>query len=219
MVPGNLKIIFRRSYFHPRLAPPLGYPHPRPGFLARSRFPGTFVSARTSHQQEPVQGRLDFQTLVDQFYGPLYRFAMSLTRVEADAADPVQETFLTWATKGHQLHDLSKVKSWLFSTLHRSFLQSQRRLARFPHLEEIPADPGEWHVNVRSAGALSATLRDLWADAQLFRRLATLANDAPLPQRSPDELLWRGARRAEFTALCEELGQPRLAERPHLWRD
>ena len=140
MVPGNLKIVFRRSDFHPRLAPPLGYPHPRPGFLARSRFPGTFVSARTSHQQEPVQGRLDFQTLVDQFYGPLYRFAMSLTRVEADAADLVQETFLTWATKGHQLHDLSKVKSWLFSTLHRSFLQSQRRLARFPHLEITEAE-------------------------------------------------------------------------------
>lgn len=92
-------------------------------------------------------------------------------------------------------------------------------LARFPHLEEIPASPGEWHVNVRSAGALSATLRDHWADAQLFRRLATLANNAPLPQRSPDELLWRGARRTEFTALCEELGQPRLAERPHMWQD
>lgn len=63
-----------------------------------------------------MQGRLDFQTLVDQFYGPLYRFAMSLTRAEADAADLVQETFLTWATKGHQLQDLSKVKSWLFTT-------------------------------------------------------------------------------------------------------
>jgi 5'-3' exonuclease len=92
-------------------------------------------------------------------------------------------------------------------------------LARFPHLEEIPADHGEWHVNVRSAGALSATLRELWADAQLFRRLATLVTNAPLPQRNPEELLWRGARRAEFTALCEELGQPRLAERPHMWRD
>jgi 5'-3' exonuclease len=92
-------------------------------------------------------------------------------------------------------------------------------LARFPHLEEIPANPGEWHVNVRSANQLSATLRDLWADALLFRRLATLAKDAPLPQHSPDELLWRGARRAEFAALCEELGQPRLADRPHLWRD
>jgi hypothetical protein len=32
-------------------------------------------------------------------------------------------------------------------------------------------------------------------------------------------LLWQGARRAEFTALCNELGQPRLAERPHLWQD
>jgi RNA polymerase sigma-70 factor, ECF subfamily len=93
------------------------------------------VSARTSYQQEPVPGRLDFQTLVDQFYGPLYRFAMSLTRAESDACDLVQQTFLTWATKGHQLHDPSKVKSWLFTTLHRAFLESRRRLDRFPHLE------------------------------------------------------------------------------------
>ena len=92
-------------------------------------------------------------------------------------------------------------------------------LARFEHLEEIPADIAEWHVDVRSAGALNLTLRELWNDALLFRRLATLANNAPLPQRNPDELLWRGARRAEFLALCEELGQPRLADRPHLWRD
>ena len=98
------------------------------------------MSARSSYEQEPVQGRLDFQKLVDQFYGPLYRFAMSLTRAEADTADLVQETFLTWATKGHQLQDLSKVKSWLFTTLHRSFLQSQRRLVRFPHMEITEAE-------------------------------------------------------------------------------
>jgi len=78
--------------------------------------------------------------LVDQFYGPLYRFAMSLTRAEAEAADLVQETFLTWATKGHQLQDLSRVKSWLFTTLHRSFLQSQRHRVRFPHLEITEAE-------------------------------------------------------------------------------
>ena len=98
------------------------------------------MSARTSYEQEPVPGQLDFQRLVDQFYGPLYRFAMSLTRTEADAADLVQDTFLTWATKGHQLQDLSKVKSWLFTTLHRAFLQSQRRLVRFPHLEITEAE-------------------------------------------------------------------------------
>jgi 5'-3' exonuclease len=92
-------------------------------------------------------------------------------------------------------------------------------LARFVHLESIPADVAEWHVDVRSAGALSATLRDRWDDALLYRHLATLSPDTPLPQTEPEELRWRGARRAEFAALCEELGQPRLAERPHRWQD
>jgi len=92
-------------------------------------------------------------------------------------------------------------------------------LGRFEHLEAIPANVGEWHVDVRSPAQLNATLRARWSDALLFRRLATLATDAPLPQRNPEELLWQGARRSQFTALCEELGQPRLAERPHLWRE
>jgi 5'-3' exonuclease len=92
-------------------------------------------------------------------------------------------------------------------------------LGRFEHLEEIPADIGEWHVSVRSATTLNATLRAQWPDAQLFRRLATLDVDAPLPQQDPEELRWRGAHRTEFRALCEELGQPRLAGRPHLWQD
>jgi len=82
-----------------------------------------------------VEGNLDFQQLVDLHYAALYRFALSLTHSETEACDLVQETFLTWATKGHQLQDLSKVKSWLFTTLHRSFLESRRRSTRFPHLE------------------------------------------------------------------------------------
>jgi 5'-3' exonuclease len=92
-------------------------------------------------------------------------------------------------------------------------------LGRFGRLEAIPANPGEWGVDVRSPAALNAALRDHWADALLYRRLATLATDVPLPQRDPEELRWRGARRGAFTALCHELAQPRLAERPHLWQD
>ncbi|HEX7611612.1 MAG TPA: 5'-3' exonuclease H3TH domain-containing protein [Candidatus Limnocylindrales bacterium] len=92
-------------------------------------------------------------------------------------------------------------------------------LARFGHLEGIPANPGEWHVTVRSPAVLNAALRAQWQEALLFRRLATLRTDAPLPQRHASEMLWRGARRRAFTALCEELGQPRLAERPHIWQD
>jgi len=78
---------------------------------------------------------VDFQQLVDLHYGPLYRFAMSLTRTETEASDLVQETFLTWAGKGHQLRDKSKVRAWLFTTLHRRFLEIQRHLSRFPHIE------------------------------------------------------------------------------------
>jgi len=53
----------------------------------------------------------------------------------------------------------------------------------------------------------------------LYRDLATLRTDVPLPQGEAEELRWLGARRGPFVTLCEELGQPRLAERPHLWRD
>ena len=76
----------------------------------------------------------------------LYRFALSLTRAEADARDLTQHTFCVWATKGHQLRDLTKVKTWLYTTLHRAFLQSRRRQSRFleremdESIEQLPAD-------------------------------------------------------------------------------
>jgi len=77
----------------------------------------------------------DFESVVAQYYEPLYQFAFSLTRAEADACDLTQQTFYVWATKGHQLRDRAKVKTWLFTTLHRQFLESQRRRTRFPHQE------------------------------------------------------------------------------------
>ncbi|HTY87162.1 MAG TPA: RNA polymerase sigma factor [Candidatus Acidoferrum sp.] len=88
---------------------------------------------------------MDFESLVAQYYEPLYQFAFSLARDEADACDLTQQTFCIWAAKGHQLRDASKVKTWLFTTLHREFLGSRRRRTRFPHLDleqaatELPA--------------------------------------------------------------------------------
>lgn len=77
--------------------------------------------------------RPDFEQLVERFHEPLFRFAYSLTKTEDGACDLTQQTFYLWAAKGHQLRDASKVKSWLFTTLHREFLTSQRRQTRFPH--------------------------------------------------------------------------------------
>ena len=80
-----------------------------------------------------------FENIVREHYEPLFRFAMGLTRVESDARDLTQETFYVWAIKGHQLRDVSKVKTWLFTTLKRAFLTAQNKLARFPHqnLEDV----------------------------------------------------------------------------------
>jgi len=79
--------------------------------------------------------KLDFESLVSRYYSSLYQFAFSLTRTDTDASDLTQQTFYVWATKGHQLRDVSKVKTWLFTTLHREFLEKQRRQSRFPHFE------------------------------------------------------------------------------------
>lgn len=70
---------------------------------------------------------LDFEQLVEVFYVPLYRFALSLSREPCDAADLTQQTFLLWAAKGHQLREQSKVKTWLFTTLYREFLRCERK--------------------------------------------------------------------------------------------
>lgn len=82
----------------------------------------------------------EFEQLVNQYYEALYRFALSLTRSEAASCDLTQQTFYLWATKGHQLRDRSKAKSWLFTTLHREFLGSRRRETRFPHHEMEAVD-------------------------------------------------------------------------------
>jgi len=80
--------------------------------------------------------------VVDQFYGPLYRFAFRLTGSEADACDLVQETFYIWIHKGSQLQDITKLKGWLFTTLHREFLQKHRRATRFPEVEFTGEEAG-----------------------------------------------------------------------------
>jgi RNA polymerase sigma-70 factor (ECF subfamily) len=95
---------------------------------------------------------VEFEGLVARFYEPLYQFAFSLARAEADACDLTQQTFTIWATKGHQLRDASKVKTWLFTTLHREFLESRRRQTRFPHLE---LDAAEAELPIISPVAIS----------------------------------------------------------------
>jgi RNA polymerase sigma factor (sigma-70 family) len=78
----------------------------------------------------------DFEKLVEDFYTPLYRFALALSRSETEAEDLTQQTFYIWASKGHQLRDGAKVKTWLFTTLYREFLARQRQQERFVEVND-----------------------------------------------------------------------------------
>ena len=92
-----------------------------------------------------------FEEVVNAHYEPLYRFAFSLAAQEAEARDLTQETFAQLARKAHQIQDRSKIKSWLFTTLYRAFVDSHRQKTRHPHVE-VDASEGELPVTLPNAG-------------------------------------------------------------------
>ncbi len=92
-------------------------------------------------------------------------------------------------------------------------------LFRYGSLDAIPARASDWDVPVRSAVTLAATLADRRDEVMLYRTLARLRTDAPLPQTDLEELRWRGAPRQRWLAFCDEIGLPRLRARPHRWQD
>jgi len=73
-------------------------------------------------------------------------------------------------------------------------------LAKFGHLESIPADYREWHVNAANASALAHTLAEQRDQAVLFRTLATLRTDIALFD-DVEQLRWNGPTPG-FTALA-----------------
>jgi len=63
-------------------------------------------------------------------------------------------------------------------------------LRAFGHLESIPADAASWPATIRGAQRLAATLAEERKNALLYRTLATLRTDVPLPE-SLEELRLR----------------------------
>jgi len=108
----------------------------------------------------------DYEQAAATYYEALYAFGYSLARNEDDACELTQETFCRLLTKGGQLRDPSKVKSWLFTTLYRVFLGWKDRQARLPHFEissvegELPIITPE-HVDVLRDEAIRDALLEL----------------------------------------------------------
>lgn len=118
----------------------------------------------------------DIEDLVGDHYEKLYRFALSLTRNEAEAADLTQQTFLTLALKGSQLREKGKAKSWLFTVLHREFLKLRKFTNRFSTLEtDIPAEaaPAMDETTYQQADA-SLIMESLQHVPEIFRAPVSL---------------------------------------------
>jgi 5'-3' exonuclease len=92
-------------------------------------------------------------------------------------------------------------------------------LARFGHLEDIPASVLDWQLDIRNASRLSATLEQRRDEVLLYRTLARLNRDSAIEKETPtlDDLEWHGVPRERFLALCEELGFDTVRERVHRW--
>jgi hypothetical protein len=81
-------------------------------------------------------------------------------------------------------------------------------LARYGHIEDIPAAAGQWDVDgLRGAAKLSATLQAQLADALLFREIATVVTDIAVG--TVDDWRWRGPT-DELAEIAAEIGAPGL---------
>ena len=91
-------------------------------------------------------------------------------------------------------------------------------LRRYGSIDAIPARAGEWDVRaVSGVVRLAAVLAEQHEAAILYRTLARLRLDAPLPQRTVAELEWRGTPRTAWETFCDRWDLPRLRARPHRW--
>jgi 5'-3' exonuclease len=84
-------------------------------------------------------------------------------------------------------------------------------LARYGHLEDVPATGGDWDVSVRGAAKLAVTLHDQLDLALLFRRIATLELDAPTFVVVED-LRWRGPT-PDLAVVAARIDAPDLVAR------
>jgi RNA polymerase sigma-70 factor (ECF subfamily) len=168
-----------------------------------------------------------FVRLVDSHYEGLYRFALSLARSAADAADLTQQTFYIWATKGNTLRDPAKAKTWLFTTLYREFLRGRKRDSRVSSIEDLP--PAEQDPPDLSADQVRTLDAEVVMDAlhgvdEIFRAPLTLFYLKDLSYQEIAEVLGvpigtvmsrlsRGKARLR-AALSERTGDSKLIEFP-----
>ena len=144
----------------------------------------------------------------------VFRFALSLTRNEADAEDITQETFLRAYRSWHTFQLGSDARRWLFTICRNVFLRSRER-----ERHRVEVDDGDVEA-VAAAQAQSGARRD-GADALLARvdlapAIDRALGELPEPFRSAVVLV--DVEDQSYEAASEILGIPIGTVRSRLFR-
>ncbi|MFI5248901.1 MAG: sigma-70 family RNA polymerase sigma factor [Gemmatimonadales bacterium] len=144
----------------------------------------------------------------------VYRFALSLTRNEADADDIVQETYLRAYRSWHTFERGSDARRWLFTICRNAFLRTRERARHQVELEdgdvEAVASEVAEHTGASSGDEQLLTRLDL--GPALSDALARLAE----PFRSAVTLV--DVEDQSYEAAAEILGVPIGTVRSRLFR-
>lgn len=144
----------------------------------------------------------------------VYRFALSLTRDEADADDVVQDTFLRAYRSWHTYLPGSDCRRWLFTICRNVFLRSRER-AR-PTVELDSAEVDAIAVGAVYSDAVREGYEDVFARLDLGPAISAALAKVPEPFRST--LIIVDVEDQSYEAAAELLGVPIGTVRSRLFR-
>ena len=144
----------------------------------------------------------------------VYRFALSLTRDEADADDVVQETYLRAYRSWHTFIPGTECRRWLFTICRNVFLRSRERQRPTVDLEDGEQD-------AVAAGSVYAAARergydDLYATLDLAPALRDALDELAEPFRSAVILV--DVEDMTYETAAEVMGVPIGTVRSRLFR-
>lgn len=168
--------------------------------------------ALTSAEQRDYD--LSFEREALPWLDDVYRFALSLTRNEADADDIVQETYLRAYRSWHTFERGSDARRWLFTICRNAFLRTRERARHQVELEDgdVEAVASQVAENSSAQGDDDRLLARLDLGPALSNALGRLAE----PFRSTVTLV--DVEDQSYEAASEILGVPIGTVRSRLFR-
>jgi len=157
---------------------------------------------------------LSFEREALPWLDDVYRFALSLTRNEADADDIVQETFMRAYRSWHTFERGSDARRWLFTICRNAFLRTRERARHQVELEDGDVEAVASQLS-EATGARSGD-EQLLARLDLGPALSNALKELPEPFRSAVTLV--DVEDQSYEAASEILGVPIGTVRSRLFR-